>query len=113
MIMEKKCQIFLEDYRTETSKVFTGRDRGRSVRGQSKINELETNFEFIEVVIPKDIRSINPSFLEEFLDGVVIKLKPTEFRRRFSFTNDGGRYNIEPDLDEAIESILREETALV
>jgi hypothetical protein len=109
--MNTKYQILLEDFRTATSKVFTGRDRGLSVRIDSKINELETNFEFIEILIPPDVRSINPSFLEEFLDNVVIKLKPREFNRRFKFINTG-RYDVQPDLEEAIESILREETAL-
>lgn len=106
-----RFELLLENYRTEGSKVFTGRDRGIKVRNSSRINELETEYEFIDIIIPENIRSINPSFLEEFLNDIVIKLKPEEFHRRISFISHG-KYDIAPDLDEAIESILREETSL-
>lgn len=104
-------KINLQDYRTPGSKVFTGRDRGIEVRVASNIDGLEPNNEQIEIVVPADIRSINPSFLEEFLNNVVLKLRPESFYKKFKFVNEG-RYDITPDLEEAIESILREETAL-
>ena len=66
--------INLEIFRTPGSKVFTGRDRGIEVRNQSKIDEIEsTTDDAITIIIPEDIRSINPSFLEEFLSKVVKK----------------------------------------
>ena len=104
-------QILLENFRTPNSRVFTGRDRGIDVRQKSEINSLEAIHDKIEIVIPNDIRSINPSFLEEFLNDVVIKLGEKQFNEKFTFTNTG-RYDIGPDLEEAIESILREESAL-
>ncbi len=104
-------KILLEDYRTPGSKVFTGRDRGIEVRTNSNINSLESQYDSIEIIVPDDIRSINPSFLEEFLFNVVIKLKEDNFYQKFKFISNG-RYNIESDLQEAVESILREENAL-
>ena len=105
-------KILLQKYRTPNSKVFTGRDRGIQVRNESNINSIETTSEIIEIFIPADIRSINPSFLEEFLNDVVLKLGSDVFFKKIKFISEG-RYNVTPDLEEAIQSILREETALV
>jgi hypothetical protein len=103
--------IDLQDYRTPGSKVFTGRDRGVEVRDKSKIDKLITQGGKITIVIPNDIRSINPSFLEEFLMNVVTKLGKIVFMEKFYFENLG-RYKIHDDLEEAIERILRQENAL-
>lgn len=108
----KERKIDLQDYRTIGSRVFTGRDRGKEVRTASKIDELESQFDRIYITVPKDIGSINPSFLEEFLYNVVSKLGKDEFTHKFTFVCEG-RYNIESDLVEAIDRILRDETALI
>jgi hypothetical protein len=104
--------INLQDYRTPGSRVFTGRDRGIDVRKASAIDLLEAQSDEVIIKIPEDIGSINPSFLEEFLYNVVNKLHADEFFRKFKFENNG-RYKIHNDLQEAVERILREETALV
>lgn len=109
--MEKLFQINLENFRTAKSKVFTGRDRGIEVRNSSKIDLSEKQYDKIEIIVPSDIRSINPSFLEEFLFNVVTKLGFEGFNTKFKFITQG-RYHIEDDLQEAIERILREENAL-
>lgn len=103
--------INLQDYRTLGSRVFTGRDRGLEVKNASKINEIESQFDEIVIIIPEDIGSINPSFLEEFLFDVVRKLKEENFFKKFKFTNNG-RYKILQDLQEAVDRILRDENAL-
>jgi hypothetical protein len=108
----KTTEIRLQEFRTPGSKVFTGRDRGIQVRKKSKINELEKENDEITIIIPEDIGSINPSFLEEFLLNVVTKLKADKFFEKFKFTNEG-RYKIKEDLEEAVDRILRTETALV
>jgi len=106
-----QIEINLNDYRTPGSKVFTGRDWGIEVRKKSKINELEKNYDRVRILIPEDIGSINPSFLEEFLLDVVTKLQADRFLQKFEFVNNG-RYQIKDDLDEAVDRILRTETAL-
>lgn len=110
--MQNKTYIIdLENFRTPTAKVFTTRPRGIEVRTASKIDQAEAENEKVIIRIPADISSINPSFLEEFLEKVVIKLGEAGFRDKFSFDNPG-RYKIDEDLSEAIERILREENAL-
>lgn len=101
--------INLQNYRTPNSKVFAGRDRGIEVREDSKIDILEADYETITIVVPDDIGSINPSFLEEFLYNVVT-LQTDIFFKKFKFQNNG-RYKINNDLLEAVERIVREKSA--
>lgn len=111
--MDKKVStIDLESYRTKGSKVFTGRNRGKQVREKSQIEKIEKKADKVEVKVPKDIYSINPSFLEEFLRPVVIKLGKNKFYEKFTFECEGP-YEIETDLEEAVDRILRENHALV
>jgi len=110
--METKVyKIDLQDFRTAGAKVFTTRPRGIEVRTKSKIDTIEPLYDKIEIIIPADISSINPSFLEEFFENVVMKLGEAGFYQKFSFINEG-RYKIDSDLNEAIERILRDESAL-
>lgn len=110
-------RINLENFRVKDlqkgtiSKVFTGRDRGKKVRIESKIDNIEKEFESVEIIIPENIYSINPSFFEELFVNVVTKLGKDEFLEKFKFTSLG-EYNYEKPLNEAIDRILRSKTAL-
>lgn len=111
-----KTTINLDEYRAKPSDgtvvtVFTGRDRGEQVRRNSKINSKESTFDEIEIIIPKDIYSINPSFFEELFFNVVRKLGKEKFLKKFKFTPEGN-YKYEKPLNEAINRILRENSAL-
>lgn len=110
-MQEKKNTILLETFRTKGAKVFTGRDYGELVREESKIDEIECKFDKVYFVIPDNIYSINPSFLEELFKNVVKKLGKEEFKEKFEFKNEGN-YNFDKALDEAIERLLRSKTAL-
>lgn len=104
--------IKLEEFRTPKAKIFTGRDRGESVRIESKIDLIESEFDNVDFIIPDNIYSINPSFFEELFVNVVIKLQSEdEFYKKFNFINEG-KYNYEKPLKEAISRILRKKTAL-
>ena len=106
-----KNTINLEEFRTPKAKIFTGRDRGEQVRKDSKIDELEAEFETIDFIIPDNLYSINPSFFEELFINVVTKLGEEAFYQKFNFINKGN-YNFKKPLKEAISRILRENTAL-
>jgi len=116
MKLSKENILHLEDYRVKgkdgtIAKVFTGRDRGKDVRLASKIDEMEEKYESITVVIPDNIYSINPSFFEELFVNVVIKLGRDRFQEKFIFESLG-KYNYERPLNEAINRILRKNTAI-
>lgn len=109
--MENEAIIKLDDYRSPDSKVFTGRDRGETVRKASKIDELEENSLRVKIIIPPDLYSINPSFFEEFLYNVVKKLGKEKFYEKFIFENTG-EYEHQEDLEEGVKRILRRTNAL-
>lgn len=106
--------IDLEDYRSKIgkvkSRVFTGRDRGKEVKEKSDINNKFAQHDAINIVIPPDIYSITPSFLEEFLVDIVSKYGIDSFRSKISFENNG--YSIDTPLEEALERILQTKNAL-
>lgn len=109
--MDNRTMINLEKFRTPGARIFTGRDRGAQVREESNIDKLIDSGEYIEVIIPTDIITINPSFLEEFIKNVVKKLGRDNFLAKVSFVNTG-EYKIESNLETAIERILRKNNAL-
>lgn len=107
----KEAIFELEKYRSKGSKVFTGRDKGRYVREDSKFDKLEKDNDSITFVIPDNIFSINPSFFEELLINVVTKLGKDKFMEKYKFINEGN-YKYEKPLFDAIDRILRENNAL-
>lgn len=114
-MLSKDNTINLEDFRVKDgnriSKVFTGRDRGELVRNQSHIDDIEKKYDKVKIVIPDNIYSINPSFFEELFINVVTRLGKNEFLLKFEFITEGN-YDYNKPLNEAIDRILRNKTAL-
>ena len=81
------------------------------VREKSKIDERVATADNLIIEIPQQVRSINPSFLEEFLINVVRTYGRLGFLQRVTFTK-AHRYDVTDDLEEAIDRILTEENAL-
>lgn len=106
--------IDLENFRTQLgsvkSKVFTGRDRGEEVRNKSNIDQIFADYDKITIIIPKDVYSITPSFLEELFFNIVKKYGKEAFLNKIQWENNG--YDISSQLDEAIERILQNKTGL-
>lgn len=111
MTLNENITINLQDFRARGAKVFTGRDRGKSVREASKIDELEEAYSEINIIIPDNLYSINPSFFEELFLNVVLKLGREKFLEKFKFTSLGN-YAYSKPLNEAIDRILRNKTAI-
>ena len=102
--------INLDAYKVAGSSIFVGRENGKYVREKSKIDQLASAGHKIELVIPNDVHSVNPSFLEEFLGNVVHRLGKTAFTQQVRIVNNG-KYKIDSDLDEAIDRILGQNRA--
>lgn len=109
--------INLEDYRAVDkarnlkAKVFTGRDRGAMVRKESNINLLMEKYDSVEIIIPNDIYSINPSFFEELFFTVVTKLGKERFMSKIKLV-PLGEYTFDEELVEAVDRILSNTTAI-
>lgn len=111
MKLSKGNIIHLEDFRAAGAKVYTGRDRGKQAREDSKINEIEAKYDLVKIIIPDNVYSIIPSFFEELFLDVVLKLGREDFYKKFKFESLGS-YKYEKALREAIERILRKNTAI-
>lgn len=101
----------LEKYRIPGSKIFTGRDIGLDIKKKSKINSIFENNDLIEFIIPDNLFSINPSFFEELFIDIVLKFGKETFFKKMKFESLG-KYQYQKPLNEAIDRILREKTAL-
>jgi STAS-like domain of unknown function (DUF4325) len=107
-----KTEINLNKYLPIGVKVFTGRDWGADVRKRSNIDDVFAHASGkVHIILPPQIRSINPSFLEELFKNIVLKYGHEDFLARIE-CNPVERYNIDADLEEAIDRILTEENAL-
>lgn len=106
--------IDLEKYRTQLggvkSKVFTGRDRGEEVRKKSNIDNIFKENDTITIIIPENVYSITPSFLEQFFYNIVKQYGKEAFLQKIKWENNG--YNIDGPLDEAIDRIINDKTGL-
>ena len=96
--------INLEDFRTGKTRVFVGMENGRGVRELTKIDDC---YEDITITIPEDICSINPSFLEGFLEGLITRYGRRDFGKRVKFINEG-HYKVELDIAETICRVNRQ-----
>lgn len=96
--------------RGKIAKVFTGRDRGKTVREQSKIDELYKEEGEIKVIIPLGTFSITPSFLEELFTNIVKEYGIERFRETVHIEANG--YNIDVPLEEALDRIIQDKNAL-
>ena len=65
-------KINLLNFRSNGSKIFSGRDKGIDARQKLKLNELDLQEETIEVIVPKDTWSINSSFFGGLFESSII-----------------------------------------
>ena len=105
--------IDLKDFQIKGSQVFTGRDRGEKVKNESKFMNLINQSETVTVIIPDDVYSLNPSFLEEFISDAVIHLgSEKKFLEKVQFQSSDKYFDIIAELSSAIGRVLRENNAL-
>ena len=71
----------------------------------TNIDKIFEENDKIKIIIPKDIYSITPSFLEEYFYNVVKKYGKNDVESRLEWETNG--YSINEALSEAFERILR------
>ena len=76
-------QINLRQYRPVSSLSYSGRPQGEDVRKVLKLDSLDLGDEEIELIIPEDTTSFNPSFFLGLLYNSISKLGLEEFQRKY------------------------------
>ena len=104
-------KIEISKYRSSGAKIFTGRDNGIEARKELKIDELESKYEKITVIIPSDTWGINSSFFSGLFE-TSIKADYKAFLDRYQFTYNNGkeldaslRDNIDRDIKYVLDNI--------
>lgn len=85
-------RVKISQYRRSGAKVFTGRDNGIKARQELQLAELEKR-DVVNVQIPSDTWSINPSFFGGMLEDS-IRTYGDDFEQHYQFSyNDGAKLN--------------------
>ena len=103
--------INLLNFRSNGSKIFSGRDKGIDARKKLKLNELDSQEQKIEVIVPKDTWSINSSFFGGLFESSIINLKEDGFRKKYIFKFDDGAAlseELQHNIDEGIYESLKD-----
>jgi hypothetical protein len=74
----------LIDYRTPGSTSFVGRPQGEEVREKLGMEGLDISPDEVELIIPGDTTSFNPSFFLGLLYNSIKKLGVEGFKRKYS-----------------------------
>jgi hypothetical protein len=82
MIAEKES-ISLAQFRGSKSTLFTGRPQGEEARKKLKLDELDNYDVEVELLIPDDTTSFNPSFYLGLLFNSIKKLGVENFSKKY------------------------------
>lgn len=76
--------IKISPYRRSGAKVFTGRDNGIKARFEQDLSSIEQEHDIINILIPSDTWSINPSFFGGMFEES-IKKYGSSFEQHYMF----------------------------
>jgi hypothetical protein len=77
-------QIELAPYKNPTTTVYTGRPQGIEVREKLKLEAIDKSSDKVEILIPEDTTSFNPSFFLGLLYGSIQKLGIEKFKEKYN-----------------------------
>lgn len=92
------------------SRVLIGHENGVAARQHFQLDYLDSGREVVTVVVPQELRSLTPSFVQGMFAGSVHKLGPTEFFRRYKF--EAPKYIIE-DIRSGVDRALADRAGSV
>jgi len=76
-------ELNLRQYRPVSSFSFSGRPQGEKVREKLKLSEIDRTNEEVELIIPSDTTSFNPSFFLGLLYESIQKLGFDKFNNKY------------------------------
>jgi len=76
-------KIDLATYKKNSTTVYTGRPQGVDVRKELKLDTIDKQPDVVEIVIPPDTTSFNPSFFLGLLYESIQKLGIEKFKNKY------------------------------
>jgi hypothetical protein len=106
--------IDLKDYKSSDTRIYSGRNRGNTVRRSINLKIIEEAILKSEdtkviITIPKDTFSLNTSFFLGLFGDTVRALGEEKFRKCFEFVTKPSILN---NINEGIERALKEKSVL-
>lgn len=98
-------EIKLGQFKRSEEKIFTDRDKGIEARNKLNLDQLEENNDYIYVLLPTDIWTVNPSFFGGLFEKSIKKYhKQFWDKYKFLYTDktellESVRESIEYDFD--------------
>jgi len=97
----------LRGYRPPQSFAFIGREQGERARKDLNLDILDERPDGIELIIPKDTTSFNPSFFLGLLYKSIAKLGIAEFKKKYNFSYETDSKTLQEILRRNIEDGIR------
>ncbi|MHA3977429.1 hypothetical protein ACW9UR_07090 [Halovulum sp. GXIMD14794] len=97
-------QLNLESLTRGEVRMLTGHQRGVSARDHFDLVTLEKSGDVIELVAPRNLDTVTPSFVQGFLAGSIARLGADGFSRVFSF--EGLPNLIREDFEIGVERLI-------
>lgn len=105
----KSIDLKISKYRKDGAKIYTGRDVGILARNEFDLNQIEEEYEIVNILIPSDTWGINPSFFGGMFEGSIKKYRDTfTDRYKFLYTNKTELSDsLRKDISDDIEYVIR------
>jgi len=97
----------LRSYRPPNSFAFIGREQGQHARKTLDLDRLDTSEEIVELIVPNDTTSFNPSFFLGLLYNSISKLGIDKFRKKYNFVFETDNISLQKVLRMNIEDGIR------
>lgn len=105
--MGTKATIQLSKYKPVRSTIFTGRAQGEDSRKDLNLSSLEQKNDIIDVIIPQDTSSLNPSFFLGLFYESIKELGMEKFINKYNFIYETHNPEIVDVLRKNIKDALR------
>lgn len=103
-------RIDLGKYRKPGERVLSGRQNGKTLRNELKIDDLDKKIsENIEIFVPEDIYSLNSSYFLGLFGPSVRKLGEEKFKQKYTFICDD---IISRNIEDGISRALKDSNVL-
>jgi hypothetical protein len=100
-------EIDLRPYRPVNSSSFSGRPQGEAVRKAINLDELDSKQEEVNIRIPADTTSFNPSFFLGLLYDSISRLGMDKFRSKYTLQIETSNERLRSAISSNIEDGFR------
>ena len=103
-------RINLRQYRPVSSLSFSGRAQGEAVRSALNLNSIDSSDGEVEIIIPADTTSFNPSFFLGLLYESIAKLGLEKFQSKYHILLETTNPSLKDALDRNLADAIRNAT---